>query len=156
MSRESRLVVEIKLEGEGRVPVMAKPGSSGYDLYSNKEIIIPPLGRALVPTGVFLAIPETFEAQVRPRSGLALKDGLTVLNTPGTIDASYRGEVGVIMFNTTNKPVGLHKGTRIAQLVFTKVETVFFSKVKELPTSERGAGGFGHSGTGEIKEKSND
>jgi dUTP pyrophosphatase len=109
-------------------------------------IEIKPGGRCLIPTGLFIALPKGYEAQVRPRSGLALKLGLTVLNSPGTIDADYRGEIGVILVNTSNVPVRITDGERIAQIVIAKHETIEWEVVEELPSTERGEGGFGHTG----------
>lgn len=111
-----------------------------------KTIEIKPGGRCLIPTGLFVALPEGYEAQVRPRSGLALKQGITVLNSPGTIDADYRGEIGVILINNSLEPVRLHDGERIAQLVIAKHEQAEWDEVEELPSTDRGEGGFGHSG----------
>jgi dUTP pyrophosphatase len=102
--------------------------------------------RVLIPTGLFLALPENWEAQIRPRSGLAIKQGLTCLNTPGTIDADYRGELKVILINLSNEPQLITDGDRIAQMVFQKVEKVILEKVENLEATERGAGGFGHTG----------
>jgi dUTP pyrophosphatase len=102
--------------------------------------------RVLIPTGLFLALPENWEAQIRPRSGLAIKQGLTCLNTPGTIDADYRGELKVILINLSNEAQTIQDGDRIAQMVFQKVEKVVLQKVESLETTERGAGGFGHTG----------
>lgn len=118
------------------------------DLRANLEapILLLPGQRALVTTGLFLELPEGTEAQVRPRSGLALKHGVTVLNTPGTIDADYRGEVGVILINHGQEPFEVKDGERIAQLVIARYERVNFTEVADLSVSERGAGGFGHTG----------
>jgi dUTP pyrophosphatase len=102
--------------------------------------------RVLIPTGLFLALPENWEAQIRPRSGLAIKQGLTCLNTPGTIDADYRGELKVILINLSNETQVISDGDRIAQMVFQKVEKVILEKVETLASTERGAGGFGHTG----------
>ena len=109
-------------------------------------IEIKPGGRCLIPTGLFIALPKGYEAKVRPRSGLALKLGLTVLNSPGTIDADYRGEIGVVLVNTSNVPVRITDGERIAQIVIAKHETIEWEVVEELPSTERGEGGFGHTG----------
>ena len=109
-------------------------------------IEIKPGGRCLIPTGLFIALPKSYEAQIRPRSGLALKQGLTVLNSPGTIDADYRGEIGIVLVNTSNQPVRIKDGERIAQMVIAKHETIEWETVKELPSTERGEGGFGHTG----------
>lgn len=111
-----------------------------------KTIEIKPGGRCLIPTGLFIALPEGYEAQVRPRSGLALKQGITVLNSPGTIDADYRGEIGVILINNSLEPVRLNDGERIAQLVIAKHEQAEWDEVEELTDTDRGEGGFGHSG----------
>ena len=111
-----------------------------------ENISLKPLERALVKTGLFLEIPHGFECQVRPRSGLALKKGITVLNTPGTIDADYRGEVGVILINLSSEEVIIENGERIAQLVFAKVEQAEWEETTELSETERGAGGFGSTG----------
>lgn len=111
-----------------------------------KTIEIKPGGRCLIPTGLFIALPKGYEAQIRPRSGLALKHGLTVLNSPGTIDADYRGEVGIALVNTSNHPVRIKDGERIAQMIIAKHETIEWEAVEELPSTERGEGGFGHTG----------
>ena len=118
------------------------------DLRANitEPITLKPLERTLVPTGLFMALPEGYEAQVRPRSGLALKKGITVLNTPGTIDADYRGEICVILINLSAEPFIINDGERIAQMVIAKHEQPDFIEVKALDETERGAGGFGHSG----------
>jgi len=122
--------------------------SSGLDLRSNSEkaITLKPLERALIPTGIFVAIPEGYEAQVRPRSGLAFKHGITVLNTPGTIDADYRGEIKVILVNLSNSEFVINSGERICQLVFAKVEQIEWEQTDNLDETVRGAGGFGHTG----------
>lgn len=118
----------------------------GIDRGVAKTIEIKPGGRCLIPTGLFVAIPQGYEIQVRPRSGLALKMGLTVLNTPGTIDADYRGEIGVVLINTSNAPIRINDGERIAQLVVAKHEIAEWVEVEELDETDRGEGGFGHSG----------
>lgn len=122
--------------------------SAGMDLRANLEnpVVLKPFQRALIPTGLFMALPEGFEAQVRPRSGLALKHGITVLNTPGTIDADYRGEIGVILVNLGQDDFVINDGERIAQMVIAKYEQVELLAVEVLDETERGAGGFGHSG----------
>jgi dUTP pyrophosphatase len=122
--------------------------SAGMDLRANltSPIVLQPLQRALIPTGLFMALPEGYEAQVRPRSGLALKHGITVLNTPGTIDADYRGEIGVILVNLGQQEFVVNDGERIAQMVIARYEQVQFVSVDVLDETERGAGGFGHSG----------
>lgn len=130
-------------------PARATRGSSGVDLRACIEtpVTLPPGGRHLVPTGFALAIPAGYEAQVRPRSGLAIKKGVTMLNTPGTIDADYRGEIQVIVVNLGAEPVEIRRGDRIAQMVFQRVEAVDMVEVEELPDSVRGEQGFGSSGT---------
>ena len=112
------------------------------------DLVIPPGGRALLPTGFALAVPEGYEAQVRPRSGLALRHGLLLPNAPGTIDSDYRGEVKVIVLNAGSEPLTLRRGDRIAQLVFARVEPVAWEECASLPETSRGGGGFGHTGTG--------
>lgn len=122
--------------------------SAGMDLRANltAEVLIKPLERALIPTGLFIELPVGYEAQVRPRSGLAIKKGITVLNTPGTIDADYRGEVMVIMVNLSAEDYQVKDGERIAQMIISKHEKVVWEEVSELNESERGAGGFGSTG----------
>lgn len=130
------------------LPTYATALSAGMDLRANLEepIVLKPLERRLVPTGLFIALPEGYEAQVRPRSGLALKHGIGVLNSPGTIDADYRGEIGVILVNLSNQEFVINDGERIAQIVVARHETVEWTAVEELGETERGAGGFGHTG----------
>lgn len=130
------------------LPKYETGASAGLDLRANipKPYSLQPLERTLVQTGIFLEISVGYEAQVRPRSGLALKKGITVLNTPGTIDADYRGEVGVILVNLSNQPFVINDGERIAQLIFSKVEQAEFLEVKELSSTERGDGAFGSTG----------
>lgn len=130
------------------LPAYATAGASGMDLRANiaAPVALKSLERILIPTGIFLEIPDGYEAQVRPRSGLAIKQGLTCLNTPGTIDADYRGEVKVILINLSAEIQQIQHGDRIAQLVFQKVERVTLEPVFELVGSERGDGGFGHTG----------
>ena len=130
------------------LPRYATPLSAGVDLRANLDapITLPPMGRCLVPTGLRIALPAGYEAQVRPRSGLALKHGITLLNTPGTIDADYRGEIGVIMANLSAEPFTIADGDRIAQLVVARHETAEWEPVETLDDTERGEGGFGHSG----------
>jgi dUTP pyrophosphatase len=130
------------------IPERATEHASGFDLRACVEatVVVPPGGRALVPTGFAIAVPPGFEAQIRPRSGLALKSGMTLLNAPGTIDADYRGEIGVILVNHGDLPVAIGRGDRIAQLIVQRVPDVRFELVDELPDTARGAGGFGHTG----------
>jgi dUTP pyrophosphatase len=130
------------------LPSYATPGAAGMDLLAAREMVIPPGGRALVPTGLAVAIPEGFEMQVRPRSGLALKHGVTVLNAPGTVDSDYRGEVGVILLNTGAEPFAIARGDRIAQAVFAPVTRAAWEEVVVLPETQRGTGGFGSTGRG--------
>jgi dUTP pyrophosphatase len=129
-------------------PAYATPQSAGVDLKANltESITLQPLQRTLVPTGLFMALPAGYEAQVRPRSGLAVKHGITVLNTPGTIDADYRGEIKVILVNLSNEPFEIVPGERIAQMVIARHEQVEWEPVEELDATERGAGGFGSTG----------
>ena len=130
------------------LPQYATPQSAGVDLRANLEspVILEPMQRRLVPTGLFMALPPGFEAQVRPRSGLALKHGITVLNSPGTIDADYRGEVCVILANLSEEPFVVNDGERIAQMVIARHEQAEWEPVDVLDETERGAGGFGHTG----------
>lgn len=130
------------------LPSYATPLSAGVDLKANltEPIMLEPLQRALVPTGLFLGIPEGYEAQVRPRSGLAAKHGITVLNSPGTIDADYRGEVKVILVNLSSESFEIKPGERIAQLVVARCEQVAWEEVPELDETRRGEGGFGSTG----------
>jgi len=147
----SALAVPLQVLPHGRglpLPAYATPGSAGADLAAAVEapLVLPPGGRALVPTGIALALPAGFEAQVRPRSGLALRSGVTVLNSPGTIDSDYRGEIGVILANLGSESVTIARGERIAQLVVAPVRQAEWHTVGQLPASARGAGGFGSSG----------
>ena len=130
------------------LPQYATALSAGLDLRANLEedITLQPMERRLVPTGLSIALPEGYEAQVRPRSGLALKHGITLLNTPGTIDADYRGEIGVIMVNLSDAPFNIADGDRIAQLVIARYEQAEWEAVEALDSTERGDGGFGHTG----------
>ena len=129
-------------------PAYATPQSAGLDLKACLEqpVVLKPLQRVLVPTGLFIALPAGYEAQVRPRSGLALKHGITVLNTPGTIDADYRGEICVILVNLSDQPFEVVPGERIAQMVVARHEQVEWEQVEELDDTQRGAGGFGSTG----------
>jgi len=140
--------VKITNKSKHPLPQYETIGASGMDVRANlpESISIEPLGRALIKTGLFLEMEIGLECQVRPRSGLALKKGITVLNTPGTVDADYRGEVGVILVNLSNETVTIEDGERVAQLVFCKVEQVQLNEVAELNESTRGAGGFGSTG----------
>lgn len=130
------------------LPQYATALSVGMDLRANldKPIHLGPMQRCLVPTGLYIALPAGFEAQIRPRSGLALKKGITLLNAPGTIDADYRGEIGVIVMNCSDTEFVIEDGERIAQMVIARYETVEWNAVSELDETERGDGGFGHTG----------
>lgn len=130
------------------MPAYATAGSSGMDIRADlsEALTLQPLQRTLIPTGLFLEIPVGYEAQIRPRSGLAIKQGLTCLNTPGTIDADYRGEIKIILINLSNEPQVIQRGDRVAQMVFQKVEQVIWKQVDVLEETERSAGGFGHTG----------
>lgn len=130
------------------LPAYQTSGAAGLDLYAAVEdsITLIPGHRALVPTGIAIALPPGFEAQLRPRSGLALKYGLTLLNSPGTVDSDYRGEIMVLLINLGNEPVILHRGERIAQCILSSIVRPMFEEVEELPSTYRGSGGFGHTG----------
>ena len=143
------LPVKIVNRSQHELPAYATPGAAGLDLRANLDapVVLKPLERALVPTGLFIELPPGFEAQVRPRSGLAAKHGVTVLNSPGTIDADYRGEVKVIAVNLSNQDFTIENGERIAQLVVAKHEQVEWVPSVELSDSSRGEGGFGSTGT---------
>lgn len=140
--------VKIINHSKHALPEYATALSAGVDLRANLDnpVVLAPLGRALIPTGLYMALPEGWEAQVRPRSGLALKKGVTVLNTPGTIDADYRGEIGVILVNLSDTEFVVNDGERIAQMVFNEHGKADFVKVETLDETVRGAGGFGHTG----------
>jgi len=149
MTSALEVAIEILPHGQGLpLPAYATAGSAGADLMAALEapLVLPPGGRALVPTGIAIAMPEGFEAQVRPRSGLALRHGITVLNSPGTIDSDYRGEVGVLLVNFGSESVTIARGERIAQLVVGAVRQVHWVNTAGLPASRRGAQGFGSSG----------
>ena len=140
--------VEIINKSKHPLPSYATALSAGMDLRANLDepIVLQPLERTLVPTGLFMALPAGYEAQVRPRSGLAIKKGITVLNSPGTIDADYRGEVCVILVNLSNEPFTITDGERIAQMVIARHEQVEWRECEVLGETDRGAGGFGHTG----------
>ena len=140
--------VNIINKGHQPLPQYATPLSAGMDLRANLEdpVILKPLERKLIPTGLHIALPAGFEAQVRPRSGLALKKGITVLNTPGTIDADYRGEIGVVLINLSQEEFVVNDGERIAQMVIARHEKAEFIGVEVLDETERGEGGYGHTG----------
>lgn len=134
------------------LPQYMTSDAAGMDIHADldEEVTIPPLGRALVPSGFAIALPQGYEAQVRPRSGLALRSGLTILNAPGTIDADYRDEVKILLINLGDQPVLLKRGDRIAQLIVAPVSRVQWQEVKDLPTTER-KGGFGHTGLRKLE-----
>jgi len=143
-------MIKIKVINKGHhiLPVYATPQSAGMDLRANidETIILHPMERRLIGTGLYIALPPGFEAQVRPRSGLAFKYGVTVLNTPGTIDSDYRGELKVLLINLSNEDFAINDGERIAQMVIARHEQSEFVEVKGLDETERGAGGYGHTG----------
>ena len=143
--------VEIKIinTSGNNLPEYATSGSAGLDLKANLEssVVLQPLERAMIPTGIFIEIPDGFEAQVRPRSGLAMNYGITCLNSPGTVDSDYRGELKVILINLSRQEFAIKNGERIAQIVISKVEKARWVPVIKLQSSGRGEGGFGHSGT---------
>ncbi len=136
-----------QLDADLPLPRFAKPGDAGADLYARIDLTLAPGARALMPTGIAIALPPGFAAFIHPRSGLAIRDGLSMVNAPGTIDASYRGEIQVILVNMDlNNPISIKRGDRVAQLVIQRVENVNFVPVSELPGTERGSGGFGSTG----------
>lgn len=140
--------VEIINRSTFDLPAYATEGAAGLDVRANIEdaIVLNPLERQLIPTGLFVAIPLGYEIQIRPRSGLAFKHGITVLNTPGTIDADYRGEIKVLLVNLSNAAFTIEPGERVAQMVLAKHEVLSWKSTQELPTTARGAGGFGSTG----------
>lgn len=140
--------VQIINRGHQPLPYYATEKSAGMDIRANLDhpIVLKPMQRCLVPTGLFIALPDGYEAQIRPRSGLALKKGVTVLNTPGTIDADYRGEIGIILINLSQEDFVIEDGERIAQMIIARYEQVQWIPVDVLDETERGVGGFGHSG----------
>ena len=148
IKREEMLKVKIINRGRQPLPTYATALSAGMDLRADidEDITLLPMQRQLVPTGLHIALPEGYEAQIRPRSGLALKHGITVLNTPGTVDADYRGEIMVLLINFSNEPFIVKDGERIAQMIVAKHEQVNFELTETLDETERGAGGYGHTG----------
>ena len=144
----SLINVKIINRSNNALPEYATADSSGMDLRAdlNETVTIKPLERVLIPTGLFIELPHGFEAQIRPRSGLAIKYGITCLNTPGTIDADYRGEIKIILINLSQEQHSIHPGDRIAQMIIQKVEKALLVPVIELNETERNAGGFGHTG----------
>lgn len=140
--------IKIVNKSDNPLPAYETVGSAGLDLRAQltEPVILKPLQRTLIPTGLFIELPDGYEAQIRPRSGLALKKGLSLLNSPGTIDSDYRGEIKVIMINLSNETTIVNTGERIAQMVIAKYGKVTFHEVDELNETDRGAGGFGHTG----------
>ena len=140
--------VQVINKSKHALPSYATSQSAGVDLRANIEesIVIKPLERVLVPTGIYMALPKGYEAQIRPRSGLAAKHGITILNTPGTIDADYRGEIKVILVNLSNEPFTIEDGERVCQMVIARHEQVTWQQVDVLEETDRGEGGFGHTG----------
>lgn len=143
-----KMILKIVNESGNPLPEYETVGSAGMDLRANltEPIMLKPLQRALIPTGLFIELEQGYEAQVRPRSGLALKKGLTILNSPGTIDSDYRGEIKIIIINLSNETTVINTGERIAQMVIAKYEQATLKEVDELGETERGEGGFGHTG----------
>jgi len=140
-------ILVTKLDNDAVIPTYAKPGDAGADLYSISDLVLSPGERALVRTGIAIALPNGYVGLVHPRSGLGLKNGISVVNTPGTIDAGYRGEIGVVLINhDLHESFQVKKGDRIAQLVIQKVENAQFKMVDQLPESERSTGGYGSTG----------
>lgn len=142
------MVVKVVNKSNNKLPEYATPMSAGFDLRANltNSVTLKAGDRMLIGTGLFIALEPGYEAQVRPRSGLALKKGITVLNAPGTVDADYRGEVGVILYNANKEDFVIEPGERIAQMVIAKYEQISWEQVETLDETERGSGGFGHSG----------
>ena len=143
-----KVTVKIINKSNNPLPQYSTPYSAGMDLRVNLEeaVTLQPLERKLIPTGLFIELPEGYECQIRPRSGLALKHGISVLNSPGTVDADYRGEIGVILVNLSNEPFTVNPGERICQMVVARHSTVEWECVEQLAESERSSGGFGHTG----------
>lgn len=148
MEKISPIVIKVVNKGNQPLPEYATPQSAGMDLRADidKPILLKSLDRKLIPTGLYIALPEGYEAQIRPRSGLAIKHGITCLNSPGTIDADYRGNVGVELVNLSHEDYVVQPGERIAQMVINKVEHAVLFTVDTLDETERGEGGFGHTG----------
>jgi len=141
--------VKIVNKSANPLPSYSTSSSAGMDIRASLKaaVTLKPLQRELIPTGLFMELPEGYEAQIRPRSGLALKKGISVVNTPGTIDADYRGEIGIILINLSGEDFVVEHGERICQMVINKVESIAWSQVESLEESDRGSGGFGHTGT---------
>lgn len=142
------MIIKLINKSTNPLPQYATENSAGMDIRANLEnpITLQPLERTLVPTGLYIELPVGYEAQMRPRSGLALKQGITLINTPGTIDADYRGEIGVILINLSNQEVTIEHGERICQMIIAKYTQAEITEVTELSTTKRGTGGFGHTG----------
>ena len=145
---EKEITVKVVNKSGNQLPAYSTPDSAGMDLRASlsEPVELAPMQRALIPTGIYIALPKGYECQIRPRSGLALKHGVTVLNSPGTIDADYRGEICVILVNLSDKPFVVNNGERICQMVVTRYNRVEWEQVDSLDETERGAGGFGHTG----------
>lgn len=145
-----QIKVKIINKSENQAPAYATESSAGMDVRANlrEPIVLQPMERVLVPTGLYIELPQGYECQLRPRSGLALKHGITLVNTPGTVDADYRGEIGVILINLSDKPFVINNGERICQMVVTRYSRVEWVAADTLADSTRGAGGFGHTGMG--------
>lgn len=146
--KENDITVKVVNKSGNELPRYSTPDSAGMDLRASlsEPVTLAPMQRALIPTGIYIALPQGYECQIRPRSGLALKHGVTVLNSPGTIDADYRGEIGVILVNLSDKPFVVNNGERICQMVVARYDRVAWQQVETLDETERGAGGFGHTG----------
>ena len=144
----NKVSIKVINKSKQELPKYATPQSAGMDLRANidEPIVLKPMERKLISTGLYIALPQGHEAQVRPRSGLALKHGITVLNSPGTIDSDFRGEIGVVLVNLSTEPFTINPGERIAQMVIARHEQGEFIEVEELDETERGEGGYGHSG----------
>ena len=148
-AKQIKMTVKVINESQNELPAYQTPGAAGMDLRANINypVTLQPLERRLIPTGIRIQLPDGYEAQIRPRSGMALKRGLTVLNTPGTIDSDYRGEIGIILINLSTEDVDIEPGERIAQMVFAKCEHAELVEVETLDDTERGEGGFNHTGS---------
>jgi len=144
----SKIKVRVVNESPNPLPEYVTEGAAGMDIRANllTPIVVAPMERLLIPTGLYIELPQGYEAQIRPRSGLAIKQGLTCLNSPGTIDADYRGEIKVILINLSQEPQTIQHGDRVAQMVVNKVEQIRWKTVKKISATERGHGGFGHTG----------
>ncbi len=148
VNEEKNMKIKVVNRSKHALPEYATPLSAGLDLRANLDepVVLGPLERRLIPTGLFIELPEGYEAQIRPRSGLAIKHGISLVNSPGTIDADYRGEIGVIVINLSNEPFTVNDGERICQMVIARHERAEWVETDSLTDTERGAGGFGHTG----------